>query len=150
MGIFAKYKPPHANYMIGDYPVLVNLLPELNRAANDEFLGRIAGEYATMIEEVLDRYSGELETSADRAKAPLRNPLIWFREGVEACLAVPRTILAAFGVVRRSGRHPQGKVAMVTSGLFALVTFVSGLVTIVAGWDPFRAIIGRVLRVIAP
>jgi hypothetical protein len=148
MGVFAKYKPPHANYMLNDYPVLVNMLPELHRAASDEILsGRIASGYATTIQEVMDRYDGELERGLKRVEEPLGNPLMWFREGIDVLLSAPRSILTAFGVLPEASAAPRGRLSAVIGGIVTLVTFASGLVTIATGWDAFRAFIATLIPV---
>lgn len=83
LGIVA-YKPPAANYMIENYPIIVNLIPELRRDKTDNRMFRdmaIYQEHANMCLDVLIRYLGLLEKWLKEATNDLRNPLIWLRNG---------------------------------------------------------------------
>ena len=56
-----KFKPPHANYFINEYAVVLNMLPELHQSFRDEILrDRIAASYATTLDEVLSTCHAEV------------------------------------------------------------------------------------------
>ena len=134
-GVYAKYKPPHANYFFNSYPVLPNLLPELNRASHDDLLSqRIAPEYAASIREVLDRYSGALNGWIDHADGNLRYPLRWFAEGVRGVVLTPTLLLRSFGLQLGSAEPGSGGLFRALTAVLSLVTLISGLVTIATGW----------------
>jgi len=128
LGVYAKYKPPHANYFISDYPIILNLLPELHRAGRDEILSsRIAPEYAISIQEVLLRHSGVLDDRRTRLAAHAYNPLKLFADGVAAIVASPVGLLRTFGIVSATSSE-----RLTSSGLFRLLAGFAGLVSFVA------------------
>jgi hypothetical protein len=139
-GIAATFRPPAANYAIKNYPIILNMVPEIRRLfAQDEFrlFHRMVGEYACMVDEALLRYVGALGDALDESRWRLLNPFIWFRLGVEQLLSVPVLML------RWSGLIGAGVVAAVQGnilfrGLSAAITFIgliSSVVTILLGWS---------------
>lgn len=56
-GIMAAYKPPCANFQYSNYPIILNMLPDLRNALKDSYaLGRLAEQYAATIQEVIIRH----------------------------------------------------------------------------------------------
>lgn len=153
MGPFAvaTYKPPAASYLVHNYQVIVNQVPELERAFRmRSALSRIdpAHEAATMIRDCILRFLGELEVLETRQGQEMRNPLVLFREGVRAVLALPLWIGQSLGLLTaQSARAIQESgVARIISGGVALLTFVSAVVGTIAGWDAFWVIVRRWLH----
>lgn len=139
-GIMAAYRPPFANYQYTNYPILLNMLPELRRAYEDSLLSNnLAHQYATTIQEVLIRHAGTLEDRREAHLNQLRNPLIWFREGVRAVIAFPLSVLSWAGVlsVRAVGAITQSATFNVISGLVGLLTLLSAIMSIALGWQEF-------------
>lgn len=149
-GIVA-YKPPSANYMIPNYQVIVNLIPELRREKTDNSMFRdmaIYHEHANLCLEVLIRYLGLLEKWLGEATIELRNPFIWLRNGVQAVLLIPLYLLNWFGVLGKStiGKFTQNIFFKSISAIVAIIGLLSSLVTIIIGWDEFSKLISIVIK----
>jgi hypothetical protein len=134
------YKPPAAGYMIQNYQIVVNLLPELRREKTENRLFRndeIHREYASMCLDVLVRYLGVIDRWLQGAKGELQNPLIWLRQGVQAILLLPAYILHWFGLLGAAaiGTLTRNILVKGISAIVAIVGLLSGLVTIIVGWD---------------
>jgi hypothetical protein len=145
-GIMAMFKPPFANVEYRDYQVVVNMLPEYRQAAGDFILQRNqAPQYASAIRDVLVRYSGVLSEAQEDVRGELRNPLVWFREGVRAILATPVKVLENFGILtpETSATVTASRLLRVASGVVALVGLIAALVQIVTGWDATLAFLRR-------
>lgn len=129
-----------ANYAIKNYPIILNMVPEIRRLfAQDEFrlFHRMVGDYACMVDEALLRYVGALVDALNESRRRLLNPFIWFRLSVEQLLSVPVLML------KWSGLIGAGVIAAVQGnilfrGLSAAITFIgliSSAVTILLGWS---------------
>jgi hypothetical protein len=139
-GIISQYRPPHQNYIITNYPIILNMLPELRRSLEDDLLARrLAPEYANALQESLVRYLGSLEDKQKLSSSEMKNPIKWFREGVRNLMAVPLYIVGWLGVVsdRSVRRWTTSAGFKYLSGLVGLLGLVSGIMTIVLGWDAF-------------
>jgi hypothetical protein len=136
-GVMGMYRPPFANYAVHDYPILLNMLPEYRTAANDWALKSQANQYSSTIRDVLVRYSGALEEAELDALRAARNPLVWFREGVRAAVALPFRLLGSLGILSPAATSGivGSSLVRVASGFVALVTLVAGCVQIITGWD---------------
>lgn len=134
----ASYKPRGATYVYNQYPVVLNTLVQLRTDWADDFFGpRWAGEDALGLQDVLIRYHGEISRSREQAVGELRSPGRWFVEGVKAVVIAPARALAAFGLLKTDTEVSLGKtlVVRIASFVVGLVALVSGLVTILGGWD---------------
>jgi hypothetical protein len=149
-GVFAAYRPPFANFQYTNYPILLNMLPDLRNALDDEILGRgqVARQYATTIGDVLVRHVGTLrEADADLVRA-IRNPIIWFREGIRAIVTVPIQLIGWLGalsegtVAHLAGSRPISLI----SAIVAIASFVSAIMGIVLGWNEFSKLVTTLWR----
>ena len=132
LGTFAvmDYKPPFANYFLRDYQLIINGIPKFRSGTENEL-------DITSIDDSLVRYSGFIEDILSENAANLKNPIIWFREGIKNVLSLPIYILYWFGIMQYR------TVAAITSNLFfkiltglaALIAVASGVVTIINGKD---------------
>jgi hypothetical protein len=143
-----EYRPPFQSYVRTNYPVIPNFLAEVRRAKLASGLSSSTRttqyrEHVSTVVEVLLRYDGILEGYSDDLSRWLKNPIMWFREGVRAILALPFSILNSFGLIsdRMTHRITQGGVYGVISGIVALVGFVSAIMGIVLGWEGFMRIL---------
>jgi hypothetical protein len=147
-GVVAHYRPPFASVSYNSYPVLLNMLPEYQRSANDWALRSQAVQYANGVRDVLLRYSGSLgEAEADLLK-DLHNPLAWFRDGVRIVLASPFDLLRSFGVLSSSAAFAitGSDILRVAAGIVALITLGAAIVQILSGWEASSALVQKVLH----
>jgi hypothetical protein len=136
-GMMAMFRPPFASVAYKNYPILINMLPEYRRSANDWALHGQALEYASAIRDALLRYSGSIDELEEDDRTEIKNPVAWFREGMRDLVALPFTILQSLGILSSATTSGIARSAIIRtgSGLLALVTLIAGLVQILAGWD---------------
>lgn len=135
------YKPPAAMYYITNYPVIVNLLPELRRALNERHLfdDSLPRDYSIMIQEVLIRHIGVLKDNHEESNHWITNPFVWLREGVKSILLFPFNLLQWVGLASPSftATLSSNPLMRTFSGLVVLVGLIASIVTITIGWSEF-------------
>lgn len=124
-----SYKPAFQNYMINNYQIIINTIPKFRE-------GQVENFDVGAVDDCLLRYIGYLEEYSKDAQKNLRNPFVWFREGFREILSVPIFILSWFGIIsnRTVNSIKDSLIYKIISGLIALVTLVSGVVTIIVGY----------------
>jgi hypothetical protein len=134
------YKPAYQNYMINNYQLIVNTLPLFRE-------GKVENFDANSVDDCLLRYLGHLENNTQETFKNLKNPIIWFREGIREILSIPILLLSWFGIfsTRTVNRIIDSTFFKIIAGLFALVTFISGVVTIIVGYEETLAFFQRFL-----
>ena len=134
------YKPTYQNYMINNYQLIVNTLPLFRE-------GKVENFDANSVDDCLLRYLGHLEGNTQETFKNLKNPIIWFREGIREILSIPILLLSWFGIfsTRTVNRIIDSTIFKIIAGLFALVTFISGVVTIIVGYEETLAFFQRLL-----
>jgi len=145
-GIYAAYKPPGAHYQIPNYPIILNMLPELRRSLDTQRLSNmLASEYSSLLQEALIRHIGTIEDIIKDHASELRNPIIWFREGMRVITASPITLLSWLGLIGASTlrKITKNSIFKIIAAIFAIVGFLSAVVSLVIGWDQFVTILKR-------
>jgi hypothetical protein len=146
-GISCGYKPAGANYIFKDYQLILNgisnLLTEYRQFGDSCFGKNMMRDEATMIDDLLLTYIGELESEYDYGLSEVKNPLIWFREGVRTIVVMPISFLYWSGLI-----HYRTYSILANNFLVKLITFfiafiglIGSIVTIVTGYEPFFKII---------
>jgi len=142
-GIIA-FKQPFSNYQIPNYPIILNLLPELRKTIERlPISNSLVGDYAIALQEALLRHMGALEDSLQTSRNYLKNPLVWFREGVGAILFSPFSLLAWMGVIGQS-TISWIKNTLIFRRVSGIITFIgafSAIMSIVLGWEEFLTVI---------
>lgn len=145
-----SFRPPFMNVEYRNYPLILNLLPELNRAmgeagAGERIAARHAHDYAAMLQEAVIRRGGVLQFQLDNIGRKATNPLVWFTRGVQWLIAMPLLVLVSIGIVSSSAisRVSSSPLFRVISGLVALIGLVSAVIGIITGWEPFVLFIRR-------
>lgn len=142
------FKPPFANHVIHNYPVVLNVLPEVRKCLADQLLSRsLLSEYASLLDEALMRYQGSLLEHHRMAVASAKNPVVWLASGIGSVLALPIWFLVSAGVLPRSfaSRIVGSGFYRVLSGLVATLGFVSAIVGLVTGWEQFAVILRKLV-----
>lgn len=134
-GISAQYRPPYANYMISNYYIIINTIHEL-RSWLDDSLGI---KYTEMIQNTILRHNGVLMNELEQLETQLRNPLVWFRNGVRFILSLPFYLLREFGLLGSgtSAHILASRSFNFLASIVALIGFISAIVGLVIGWDDF-------------
>src|SRR3954452_10291393 len=86
LGEMSYYRPPFASYMITNYAVIFNTIPERGRGTAHEHM-------VATCDECLVRYAGFLEEMAAEVNRRLLNPFLWLREGARVILSFPFALL---------------------------------------------------------
>ena len=135
IGIAAKYKPPAANYVVSNYPVIVNTLPDLRQAIENRYSWAYE-DYMTIRETIL-RYKGTLENREKHLSRSLKNPLIWFFTGISQILSIPFQILSWAGLLSSNSITSIKKsfIYKIFSGLIGLIELIGSIISIFNGWD---------------
>ncbi|HMR82040.1 MAG TPA: hypothetical protein PKE30_02875 [Niabella sp.] len=135
------YIAPFQTYTISNYQIIINTVPKFRDGSVKDF-------DIHSVDDCLLRYIGYLDDFGKGTQKNLRNPIIWFREGVKEILSVPIFIFNWFGIISTRTVHSikDSLIYKVISGLIALVTLVSGIVTIVVGYDQTVEFIKRFFK----
>lgn len=143
VGLFGvmSYKPAFQNYMINSYEIISNTILKFRE-------GQVENFDVGAVDDCLLRYIGYLENYSKDTLKNLRNPIVWFREGFREILSIPIFILSSFGILsnRTVNSIKDSLIYKVIAGLIALVTLVSGLVTIIVGYDQAIEFVTRLTR----
>lgn len=147
-GIYGHYRPPFQSYLVTNYPIIINMIPELRGAFEDNFLSdRLANQYFNALQDSIIRHIGSAEEIIKELKIESKNPFIWLREGVRIIIAIPITLLAWFGVITDSvaDRIKTSILFKIFAGSIATIGFISAIVTIALGWNDFLEKIKSIL-----
>ena len=132
------YIAPFQTYRVSNYQIIINTLPKFRD-------GTVIDFDVNSVDDCLLRYIGYLEEYSQDTQNNLRNPIVWFREGFREVLSIPIFILNWCGIIsnRIVNSIKDSLIFKVISGLIALVTLVSGLVTIVVSYDQTLEFVNR-------
>jgi len=135
-----SYKPAFQNYMINNYQLIVNTIPKFRE-------GQVENFDVTPVDDCLLRYIGHVEERSEETLKNLKNPIIWFRIGFQEIISIPLFILKWFGIFskRRVNGIMESTIYKIFTGIIALITLLSGLVTIIQGKEKTIEFINRIL-----
>jgi len=143
-GIYVSERPPYANIQYQNYPIILNILPELRKTLEDKVLSRdIARQYAVSLQEKIILYVGVLEDRENEFFKSIRNPVIWFREGIRVIVALPLSILEWLGVLSEKSVSAliTSKAFRLCTAIVSIVSFVCAVMGIALGWGQFQAML---------
>jgi hypothetical protein len=134
-----EYVAPFQQYKVSDYQIILNTIPKFRN-------GRVEIFDANSVDDCLLRYLGHLEEILKTSNKNLRNPIIWFRIGFQEIFSLPILILNWFGIFSRNSvdKIMGSAIYKIFSGIIGLVTFVSGIVTIVQGKEQTLDLIHKI------
>lgn len=134
-----NYIAPYRIYQIKNYEVIINTLPKFRNH-------QVQNLDIHSVDDCLLRYSGIIERFINTNRTRLGNPLIWFREGFRMILSLPFYFFNWFGLLsdRSVGKITTNNFYSFLAAIGSLVTFVSGVVTIIQGKEQTIALIKRV------
>lgn len=153
LGIFGVM----SNFIDGRYQyrnlqILVNLLPQIREAyettrsynALSFDFDRLKG-FTNVITESLLRYEGDLSERDEATRNRLKNPFIWFREGVQWVVTLPIQLLYWTGVINYVvlSRLSNNWFVKFLNFLIIIIGLASSIVTLVTGYNPFIEIMRK-------
>jgi hypothetical protein len=123
-----EYIASYQRYRISNYQIVINTIPKFRDGTVEIF-------DINSTDDCLLRYLGQLDGIIEISKKNLKNPVIWFKIGVQEILSIPFFILNWFGIFsnRTINKIIGGTFYKIITGVIALVTLVSGSVTIIVG-----------------
>jgi uncharacterized membrane protein len=134
------YQPPFRGYRVSNYPILVNTVQYLRNpsALTEEF---------NMLNTILIMQIARYEEFHENIKANIFNPIILLREGVQFFTTLPISLLYWTGLIEYSTQYKLSNNIVVKFINFVLITFgfVSAIITIVLGWEPFKELLYKLL-----
>ncbi|ONG80156.1 hypothetical protein BKK41_16105 [Bacillus cereus] len=149
---YVDYRPPFENYILRNYPVIVNIIPSLreNRVTDplsslltknkidDEFL---------RVNHLLQMGIGSYEEKEDKIKKEIRNPFILLKEGVQFIVTLPIALMYWTGLINYStlNKVSNNFIVKFLNFLIIIIGFFSAIVTLVTGWEPFIKITNKFL-----
>mgnify|MGYP000623786655 CR=1 FL=1 len=147
MGQYGRYELFQPACSVGyfqNYPAIINLLPELRSAFDDNIvLSRLSKQYGSQLQEIILRYLGVLESQQDECISGSHNPIICFKVGCTQVLLFPLQILAWLGILAIGNLNSvQSNLTfkLISNGCI-LISFLASIVGIVTGWSEFIRIL---------
>lgn len=133
-----SYKPAFQNYMINNYQLIINTIPKFRE-------GQVENFDVTSVDDCLLRYIGHIEERIEDTFKNLKNPIIWFRIGFQEIISIPLFILNWFGIFSKSRVNGimESAIYKIFTGIIALITLLSGIVTIIQGKEKTIEYINR-------
>lgn len=149
------YKPPAANFVYKNYQVIVNGITEIKnmyiRMINGFSLSlekEMLLESIELVDDVLLTYISYLQKQEEELTKELKNPFVWFREGVRFIVTFPIFLVHWSGLIRYNtySRISNNIIIKVIAFMVGIITLFSSIVTIVTGYIPFINIINDFLN----
>lgn len=136
-----EYIAPFQSYRVSNYQIVINTIPKFRDGTVQDF-------DINSVDDSLLRYIGYLEEFSQDAHKNLKNPFVWFREGFREVLSIPIFILNWFGIISNSTVNliKDSLIYKVISGLIALFTLLSAIVTILVGYEQALKILTKFLE----
>ena len=88
-------------------------------------------------DDALLRHIGDMEMAINNIKQQLRNPLLWFADGVRFFFRLPIHMLNWFGIINENmaAKITSNLVFRLISGVVGFAGFVSSIVVTITGWE---------------
>lgn len=127
LGILA-YSAPMGRFTSQNYQVILNTLPKYR----DNTLTQME---INTVDDCLMRYLGFTNDRLLKSDKRLRNPFLWFTEGIRYILKTPLLLLNAFGIIseRIVLRITGNIIYKVITGIAGLLAVAASIVTILQG-----------------
>ena len=123
-----EYIGPFHQYKISNYNIVLNTIPKFRDKSIMEF-------DVNSVDDCLLRYIGIVEERTNERVKQLKNPFLWLKQGFKELFSLPIYIINWLGIIpdRVVGKITSNLIFNILVGIGALVTFVSGVVTIIQG-----------------
>lgn len=134
------YIAPFQTYKVSNYQIIINSIPKFRDGHIQEF-------DVNSVDDCLLRYLGHTEEKVNASQKNLKNPIIWFRVGFQEIISLPLFILNWFGIFssRTVDKVMESTLYKVFTGIIALITFASGIVTIIQGKEQTLEFIRKIM-----
>ena len=128
------------SYIIPDYQIIINTIPKFRK-------GKIENFDVNYVDDCLLRYIGYIEERSNETIKNLKNPIIWFRTGFQEIISIPLFVLNWFGIFSKNRVNSiiESAIYKIFTGIIALITLLSGIVTIIQGKEKTIEFINKIL-----
>lgn len=136
-----EYIAPHRTHSISNYALILNTLPKFRN-------GKVNAVEINSVDDCLLRYIGYLEDLEEENQKEIKNPIIWFRKGIFQVLSIPLLIFKSFGILTSENLNniKESMIYHLFTGIIALVSLISGLVTIIVEREQVFEYLKRILN----
>ncbi|WP_192797868.1 hypothetical protein [Bacillus luti] len=133
-----SYKPAGASYMHNNYQVLINTVQALRNPA-------LMSEEFSWVNNMLIMKMAIYEDIMSEIRGNMINPLILLSEGVQFFVTLPISLLYWTGLIEYStlNRVSNYFIFKLLNFLIIIIGFLSAIVTLVTGWEPFIKIANK-------
>jgi len=138
-GLCAIYRPPYGNYEFRNMQIILNLIPVLRQMIQNGIPREIILDTFHNIDNALKRHQGDLDEKDNSLRSHLRNPVIWFREGIALFTSLPITFLYWFNLIgiNKLEAVQRNILFRLLTFLLALISLIGSSMTILLGWEEF-------------
>lgn len=107
------------------------------------------GQLIRMIDDCLISHIGALENSEESINSKIKNPTIWFREGIRFLVLLPISLIywSALIKYRTYNRLAENFFIKIVTMLVGLIGLVSSVITIVSGHESLIEIYTKIINV---
>ncbi|MEA3475668.1 MAG: hypothetical protein U9R23_04425 [Candidatus Cloacimonadota bacterium] len=150
VAVLKIYRPPYQNFAIKNYQIILDMISDLRYAfENMTFNSKMVSLYGDTIQEAIIRYLGILDDKYNDHMKSLKNPIIWFREGIQTIVIFPITLLHWFGLFNKSTLNSLSDnfIFKAFSVLIAFIEFFGSIISIILGWEEFLKLIKSLLHI---
>lgn len=129
-GVIRQYSAPYSSFIHENYEMIVNTLPKFRNCEIDQ-------QEIHYVDDCLIRYIGFQEEQEANAVKNIMNPIVLFSIGIQEVLSIPLRIVFWFGIYdnRTLYKIKNSLIFKVVSMVFALIVFLSGVITIIQGYE---------------
>jgi hypothetical protein len=134
---------PFDRGIINNYTLILTGLGQIKTYLSQPVLRSQALQLAGYVNDALLRNAGDYEKKIHDIISSMKNPIILYKTGWGKILSVPFMIFLMFGIIteRIFDAFVGNRIFKVITGIIALIGFVSGIMTIVLGYNQFLEII---------
>ena len=141
-GIMSYARDNLRGFATTDYQLLINFLPELKNILNGQDDYVLMHRYNQSIRDcdyMFNRHLGTLSEIKNSLRKKMHNPFFCFSNGVRIIISLPILLLHWFGFIsdETTKRVKCHWIVKLINIIVTLVSFVSGLMSIIMGWNDF-------------
>lgn len=142
VGMNVSMIDPILGVQYNKYQIIINGVDEITRNLKSSF-GINLDEIPMMMHNCLGKYIGYGERNIKELISYLKNPLVWIREGTRIIVGFPIYFLYWTGLIKYSSysRIKSNILVKFLGFIIGTVGFVSAIMSIVTGYQPFMNII---------